>query len=269
MVKSSSPEDSGSQSLDSLERRFIFDLAHRIIPAIGRSLPVTTEIVLHDLNLLPNSIVAVWGKVTNRQVGDPATDLLLEHIMRGAHHDLLGYLTYLPDGRQLHSSTIILTNSVGAPIGAFCVNSDVSPWITLLKVAEQMSGGASTVEPFLRSAGRETSAASSDLYPLGKVGIPQCSTEVFPTNVNQLASHLIESAIHESGVAVESMRKDQKVEVVRMLRSRGIFLLRDAAEIVGTAIGVSRFTVYNYIKELDGANRTVKDDDRPADAEEE
>ena len=42
-------------------------------------------------------------------------------------------------------------------------------------------------------------------------------------------------------------------EIVRELRDRGFFLLRDAAETAGHALGVSRFTIYNYLNEIEGA----------------
>lgn len=33
----------------------------RLVEPIGRALPTSSEVVLHDLSLLPNSIVAVFG----------------------------------------------------------------------------------------------------------------------------------------------------------------------------------------------------------------
>ena len=48
------------------------------------------------------------------------------------------------------------------------------------------------------------------------------------------------------------MKKEHKVEVVRHLRARGFFLLRDAAEMAAQALRCSRFSIYNYLNELDG-----------------
>jgi predicted transcriptional regulator YheO len=38
--------------------------------------------------------------------------------------------------------------------------------------------------------------------------------------------------------------------VVEELQARGVFLLRDAVEMVAEALSVSKFTIYNYLNEL-------------------
>ena len=38
--------------------------------------------------------------------------------------------------------------------------------------------------------------------------------------------------------------------VVGQLEERGLFLLKDAVEVIALALGVTRFTIYNYLNEL-------------------
>ncbi|MGX9899123.1 helix-turn-helix domain-containing protein [Arthrobacter sp. SA17] len=48
------------------------------------------------------------------------------------------------------------------------------------------------------------------------------------------------------------MRKEHKVQVVAELERRGFFLVKQAAETAAIALGVTRFTIYNYLNELGG-----------------
>ncbi len=45
----------------------------------------------------------------------------------------------------------------------------------------------------------------------------------------------------------------EKQRVVALLEERGAFTVRHGVETVATALGVSRFTVYNYLNRQDGA----------------
>ena len=50
------------------------------------------------------------------------------------------------------------------------------------------------------------------------------------------------------------MRKAHKVDAVRSLKRRGFFMLRDAVEMAARALGVTRFTIYNYLNEIEEIN---------------
>ena len=56
----------------------------------------------------------------------------------------------------------------------------------------------------------------------------------------------------ELGAALKDLDREDKQRAVRMLDERGAFQLRKAVEDVADAMGVSRFTVYNYLNVKDG-----------------
>jgi Uncharacterized protein conserved in bacteria len=213
-----------------------------LVEPIGQSLPSSSEVVLHDLSLLPNSIVAIYGDVTGRRVGDPATDLLLHKISDLSDDRMVGYETSLPDGRRIRSSTMIIRDVSGLPVAAFCINSDLSAWMSVQRVVDMMLGGTS-----LRAAPSEAG------MPLTAVNVPPPSeepAEVFVRDVDELAAHLIHRAVTGAGVPVDLMQKRHKVAVVRDLKSRGMFLLRDAVDMIASSLNVTRFTIYNYLNEI-------------------
>lgn len=214
------------------ERERLIALFTGIVEPLGRSLPMSSEVVLHDLDRLPNSIVAVHGDVTGRSVGDPATDLLLEQASTGGFQDMVGYRTKLMDGRSVRSTTMIVRTGDGEPVAALCLNSDLAVWESVERIARAMIGGeASSAVP---------ATTAEDAGP----------GELFAHDVDELASHLIHQAIRVQDVPVELMRKEHKLAVVRDLKARGLFLLRDAVEMIAGSLQVTRFTIYNYLHEI-------------------
>ncbi|MFE9747643.1 aminotransferase class V-fold PLP-dependent enzyme [Saccharothrix saharensis] len=193
------------------------DVLTALIPTVNSlaaALGPGTEVVLHDLGALPNSIIAIAGDLTGRKVGGPMTDLLLGLVRRGTTQDLAGYETYAPDGRVIHSSTVFLRDDQGVAVGCLCVNSDPGP----------------------------------DRRPETAVS----AVEAFPGDVDTLQRLLVERAVTAVGVPVELMKKSHKSQVVRVLDEAGLFLIRDSVDYLAGVLGVTRYTIYNYLNEIRG-----------------
>lgn len=238
------------------ERERLVTLLSGLVEPLGRALATGSEVVLHDIARLPESIVAAYGDVTGRRVGDPATDVLLEIVAQDGPDHLVGYETTLPDGRTMRSSTVLVRDRFGVPVAALCVNTDVGAWEALRAVAGDMIGDPRD---------RPVSAVPLD-GPLAAVPEPDpprrtpgpraggptdSGPETFVRSVDELAEHLISRAVADVGVPVGLMKKKHKLTVVGSLRGRGLFLLKDAVEMVAAALEVSRFTVYNYLNETE------------------
>lgn len=203
-----------------------------------------TEVVLHDLRRIPSTVRAIAGSVTGRRVGDPPTDKLLERVAAGELHHEIGYRSQLPDGRVLQSTTIIYTDEQGRPAAALCLNTDVSAWVSLRSAMDRFVLGRDVSMP---------PAAAMPSVPGGSAGPAAARQgESFPHSVEELCDLLVDAAIASVGVPVEQMRKEQKLQVVAELERRGFFLVKQAPETAAAALGVSRFTIYNYLNELSG-----------------
>jgi selenocysteine lyase/cysteine desulfurase/predicted transcriptional regulator YheO len=179
-----------------------------VVNSLAGVLGPGSEVLLHDLRKLPNSIVAIAGDLTGRSVGGPITDLLLGLIRRGTTEDLTDYDTYAPDGRPVRSSTVFLHDPDGVAIGCLCVNTEHA---------------ADTGAPW---------------------------TETFPSTVDTLQRFLVRQAVDAVGMPVEHMRKPHKSQVVRRLDEAGFFLIRDAVDFLAGELGVTRYTIYNYLNEV-------------------
>jgi len=65
--------------------------------------------------------------------------------------------------------------------------------------------------------------------------------------VHGTLERMIAAVESELGGGLASLSREAKQEAVRRLDRRGAFQLRRAVEEVADALGVSRFTVYNYL----------------------
>ncbi|MFJ4849938.1 MULTISPECIES: helix-turn-helix domain-containing protein [unclassified Streptomyces] len=65
--------------------------------------------------------------------------------------------------------------------------------------------------------------------------------------------HLLADLERRHGRALAELGRKEKQTVVRILEERGAFSVRHGVETVASALGVSRFTVYNYLNRENAA----------------
>ncbi|MBZ4019780.1 helix-turn-helix domain-containing protein [Streptomyces purpurogeneiscleroticus] len=65
--------------------------------------------------------------------------------------------------------------------------------------------------------------------------------------------HLLTDLERRHGRPLAELDRKTKQSVVRILEARGAFSVRHGVETVASALGVSRFTVYNYLNRENGA----------------
>ncbi|ALU73419.1 signal peptide protein (plasmid) [Rhodococcus erythropolis R138] len=205
----------------------VVDVLRELVGVLGATVPMG-EVILHDLGRLPNSIIAISGDLTQRSVGGPATNYLLQKVASGALENEIGYATFLPDGRALRSSTMIVRGASGTPVAALCINVEVSSWARVRAIATAMLG-------------------NDDSMPRPVSRLP---TEDFPRTVVELADHLMDRAIEDVLPPETKMKKTHRIAVVQILKTRGFFNIKEAVELVADRLNVSRFTIYNYLNEI-------------------
>ncbi len=68
-----------------------------------------------------------------------------------------------------------------------------------------------------------------------------------PADLSDGLSRLIVEVEQELGASLHELPRADKQRAVRLLEERGAFEMRKSAETVAEALGVTRFTVYNYL----------------------
>jgi hypothetical protein len=115
---------------------------------------------------------------------------------------------------------------------------------------------AAAVQPLVDAIGGQVLApegAGSDDIVLSWEGRPVVAVRL-PHLADSL-DHLLADLERRHGPLAELGRKE-KQNVVRILEERGAFALRHGVETVASALGVSRFTVYNYLNRENAARDT-------------
>lgn len=209
------------------------ELLESIVPLLAQVIGPNCEVVLHDFSRLPNSIVAIGGDLTHRSVGGSINSFTLEKIRAGADRDFINYQVELPDGRTLRSSTVFIRNALGEATACLCFNFDVSEWLKIRSVLD-----AFTIPHDLTSS-----------IPTPTSTLPTMD-ETFPNTVEDVMVETVSQAIARVGVSLDLMHKRHKIEVVKQLEERGLFLIRDAVDFVAKELRVTRYTIYNYLNEI-------------------
>ena len=199
-------------------------LFSEICECIAREFGSDCEVVLHDLTRsYDNTIVGIWnGHVTGRQIGGGGTNAGLA-ILRGTAKplDQYCYINKTQHGRTLRTTSKYILDEAGNLCGSLCINWDIT----------KMLAGQESLANLL-----QTSASTPPSMP-----------EVFSNSVDDLLDSMLSAAIETTGHSREALTREDKIAVVRFLDAKGAFLIKKSADRVADALGISRFTVYNYL----------------------
>jgi predicted transcriptional regulator YheO len=196
-----------------------------VVEGIARVFGSNCEVVLHSLENTSKSVIKIVnGHVTGRKVGSPLTDVALEILNKAetSENNYSGpYYTKLDDGRLLRSVTTLIRNYQNQPIGLICINFDLS--VSLLDFITELL---------------PKDAESSERV-----------NEYFPSTLQDLIHRTLDEVlVGVSNQRAMSPSEKNKLMVVNLYK-RSIFNIKGAVDLVAREMGVSRYTVYNYIRE--------------------
>ncbi|MFI6494143.1 helix-turn-helix domain-containing protein [Streptomyces sp. NPDC050564] len=110
-------------------------------------------------------------------------------------------------------------------------------------------------DPFVTAVKPLVDAMGGEMLPPDQAGTDDVvlsweGTDVVAVRLPQLADsldHILAALERKQGKPLADLDRKAKQEVVRILEARGAFSVRHGVETVASALGVSRFTVYNYL----------------------
>ena len=209
----------------------VFAILKQLADAVVSSFGSNCEVAIHDVSTLKHSLVYIAGDVTNRELGAPITDMVIKALIKEGRNvkDRHGYKTIMDDGRELKSSTIFIRDEKGEVIAAFCINFDTTDYINAIHALELLAK--------LKDNGQ--------VAPM---------TENFAFSINDTVDALFEQAVSEIGKQPATMSKDEKIRLVKELERKGAFQIKGVVNQIAVRLGVSNFTVYNYLKKIRASN---------------
>ncbi len=187
------------------------------------------EVVLHSMEHEDRAIIAIENNhVSGRDVGDPMSDFvfkLLEDMSTADEPFINFFKNTTLSKNELKSCTTLIRNNKDRIIGALCINMDIS-----MPVKDFFSD-------FLQFDSEKYSGTKNAAY-------------------TQSTRELIDSSIDAALEIVNRQRGLSSTErnkaVIFELFKKGIFSVKKGVEITAEELGISKFTVYNYLKALKG-----------------
>ncbi|MDO4556980.1 MAG: helix-turn-helix transcriptional regulator [Lachnospiraceae bacterium] len=200
----------------------------RLSKAIAVQFGTDCEVVIHSFDKEGGNgeILSIEnGHVTNRKPGDGPSHIVLESLKKLRDNgepltDQLDYLTSTDDGRLVKSSSIYIRDDSGTPVGMFAINYDITRFVS----------AGSALSSFLHLK------ESADSKP----------TRI-SNNVDSLLEELLEESVKRIGKPVAMMTREEKIQAVRFLDEAGAFLITKSGDRAAAFLGISKYTLYNYI----------------------
>ncbi|MDR0519341.1 MAG: helix-turn-helix transcriptional regulator [Clostridiales Family XIII bacterium] len=180
------------------------------------------EVAVHNLSRGPSSTIEIIenGHVSGRQIGDGASEIVLEALKDRDIKDRHNYITHSKDGKMMKSSTINVRGESGDVVAVISINYDIGDLLLTQKVIGELI---------------ETDEK------------PPADTDTITNNVSDLLEKLIEESRMEIGKPVSAMTKEDKARAVRFLEKKGALLIKKSSERISEYYGISKYTLYNYL----------------------
>ena len=182
------------------------------------------EVVLHSLENPGRSVVRIAnGAATGRDVDSPITEEALKQLHEIALQegsDIRHSTKRTPEGQLFKCTSMVIRNALKKPVGMLCININMS-----ISASEFIQAFAQT-----------------DQSPATVVGH-------FPASVDDLVENTIDSTIVEVNGNQQLSNKVKNKHIIMSLYEKGIFDIKESVPLVARKLGVSRHTVYLYIRQ--------------------
>lgn len=211
----------------------LIDNLSAIMDAFSSVAGKNMEVVLHDLTQPDASVLKIInGHISGRQPGSslhegPENDLGFLGLLgqEKPSNDtqpvvFSDYRTVSLQGRPLRSATVLFKDEAGKPALSLCFNADYS-------AAEAAREALALLMP-------STVAAH----------------ERNPTGLEDKMNDIIRTCIPPSGHLRVGSTKKEKVDIVRQMQAQGLFIVRGGVEKAAKVLGVTRYTIYNYLDQI-------------------
>jgi predicted transcriptional regulator YheO len=190
------------------------------------------EAVIHDFADISHSLIHIEGAVTQRKPGAPATNTLRRMLNEFGDQvpDKLGYKITTEDGKVLRCATMFVRDTEGRLEGCLAVNFNITDFVYLSRAFDD----------FTFMSGIANGQGSSD------------TLVDFTAKPSESMEQMIDATVVAQGKAPASMDKAEKKEIVAKLDHAGIFMIKGSVNYLAKVFGASRYTIYNYLKEVRG-----------------
>ena len=128
------------------------------------------------------------------------------------------------DGRKLKSISIVIKNTKGLALGFLCINLDVSVFTKYQGILNAF------LSNFDSSKNQETET-------------------IFKDDLYEQINIFVQSYCVENHLNLDSLSRTDKKNLILKLKKHGALEGKNGGQYIARTLGISRATVYNYLKE--------------------
>ena len=209
-----------------LDHEAVFRNLANLADTLGATLGGNCEVAVHDLADPGASLRHLAGGISGHEPGvtlaGPAMRAFTEQ--GDAVRDELNQRILTPNGRVLKSSTAFIRDGAGKVVAALSVNFDITDLLNRM----------SQIEDFVRIAN----------------GSPESSREDYAASKEETVESLIERGVEQMGKQPSTMTRGERLAFIDLLEQMGAFNIKGSVDLVALRLGLSKFTIYNYLKEV-------------------
>ncbi|HLS20631.1 MAG TPA: helix-turn-helix transcriptional regulator [Bacillota bacterium] len=205
-----------------MEKTNVLDFLKRLADGLAVMFGKNCEVVIHDMENFESSIIYITNNhVTEREKGDPFNILGVHEVdsfFEG--HDIINHQGKIKNNHLIKSSTFhIKGDDYHYAIG---INYDYT----------------------------DLSHAQSVLTDLTKVGASIDEVINVSNQMEKTLETLYEEALEKTGKPLALMKKEDRVKVIKYLDENDAFSIHKSIPIISQKMNISRYTIYNYLKEI-------------------
>jgi len=191
------------------------------------------EVSLHSMEDISHSVIAIEnGFITGRKIGSEMIPMVRDRLIGYKQNhpedqledDVIGiFYGFNQSGHSLKSVAVLLRNLENKIIGCIEIHVDVSI----------------PLNEFIKN-----------FFPNVNGGMMDEFNEHAYSDVDQLIYTSLDEATHRMTMMKQISASERNRLIVRELNDRGIFNIRGAVETVAKQLGTSRYTIYNYLRDI-------------------
>lgn len=213
-----------------MNREEAFEFLDRTARGIAETFGSSCETLVHDMSVPSHPILSIYnGQVSGREVGSTMDILGNETLLdeEGLKTDFVNLYATTPSGQQIKSSTF---HMIGEDYNlALGINFDYSSLVFANRILVDLM------------------SADADL-----------KSAMWRGGDNRLAE-IFDECLSAIGKPVNALTKADRLKIIQLLSQKDAFSFRKAVPFVSKHLGVSRYTIYKYLGEIEKGTPKEKD----------
>lgn len=217
-----------------------------LVKFLGEVLGNDYEIVLQSLEKTDGNIVAIEnGDISGRTVGAPLTNFAMQMLHDNEKSPMdykTNYTGFTNTGVPLRSSSMLIKNDEGKPIGMLCINFSDSRYRNLSQEILELCHPNHYYVPDLINP--------HHAIDNNNTMIEHSVNESFHNKLEDVIDDVLVDIVGTSDFPTDRLTPDEKMRIVKSLDDKGVFRTKGSVVYTAKKLSCSQATMYRYISKV-------------------